>query len=85
VLGCDNLGRMYQEGEGIAQDFGQARLFYAKACDGGSVGRLGCIHLRNLYLYGMGVKNDPARADQLLTKACTGLSPAACDQLKQAQ
>jgi len=85
VLGCDNLGRMYQEGEGIAQDFGQARLFYAKACDGGSVGRLGCIHLRNLYLYGMGVKNDPAKADQLLTKACTGLSPAACDQLKQAQ
>lgn len=33
ALGCNNLGFMYANGQGVKQDYARAKQLYGKACD----------------------------------------------------
>ena len=63
----DRLGMLYQRGEGVAQDYAQARLWYERASTRGYGEATN--HLGSLYDHGLGVVEDNARAAQLYEKA----------------
>ena len=44
--GCSNLGFLYQDGQGVRQNFSTAKQYYGKACDLGL--QLGCDGYRIL-------------------------------------
>ncbi|MBI1339496.1 TIR domain-containing protein, partial [bacterium] len=67
-MGCGNLGVLYKNGQGVAQDFGRARELYQRACDGGEVAG-GCFNLGLMYANGQGVAQDFSRARALYQKA----------------
>ena len=67
-MGCNNLGRMYDDGHGNFEDYAQAVTLYRKACDGGE--SAGCNNLGSMYNHGHGVTKDYAKAGRLLSKAC---------------
>jgi TPR repeat protein len=46
MVGCSWLGRLYEIGLGGAQDYGQARTLFKKACDGGL--KMACEELLKL-------------------------------------
>ena len=50
MAGCVNLGYLYENGQGVAQDFA-VRDLYQKACDGDMDG---CGNLAALYFTGSG-------------------------------
>jgi TPR repeat protein len=54
------LGRAYQHGEGIPQDYARAAALYRKAADQGNAKAM--HNLGVLYEQGQGVKRDPAEA-----------------------
>lgn len=67
-MGCNNLGTLYEHGNGVAQDASKAAELYEKACDFG-VG-LGCSNLGGLFLTGNGVEKNMATAVALFEQAC---------------
>jgi TPR repeat protein len=79
MAGCDKLGKLYDNGQGVTRDYAQARTFYQKACDGGNMD--GCDDLGSLYYYGRGVTLDYAQAHTLIQKACDGGSMEGCTDL----
>jgi hypothetical protein len=56
AAGCFNLGWMYRQGEGVAQDDQQAVALYRQACEGGYA--RGCTSLENMDAEGRGVPQD---------------------------
>jgi uncharacterized protein len=78
--GCNDLGWLYQNGLGAAQDYTQARVFLQKACDGGNM--YGCLHLGELYYQGQGVPQDYAQAAALFLKSCIGRNEEGCTTLR---
>ena len=46
ALGCSILGALYENGQGVKQNFSTAKQYYGKACDLGL--RLGCGDYRRL-------------------------------------
>ena len=68
--GCFMLGVMYDEGQGVKQDYFAAADLYKKACDGGNA--IGCFGLGSLYDEGDGVKQDYFVAADWYKKACDG-------------
>lgn len=68
MYGCTSLGKLYQNGLGVTQDYAQALTLYQKACDGGNMGA--CYSLGSLYQNGWGVTQDYAQAGTLYQKAC---------------
>ena len=77
--GCDNLGRLYEHGWGVARDYARARSLYERACDGGSA--IGCSNLGVLYENGLGIARDYSQAASLFKKACDGGSAYGCGNL----
>ncbi|MBO9398983.1 sel1 repeat family protein [Shimia sp. R9_2] len=59
-LGANNLGVLYEDGNGVPQDYGDALLYYTIAADYGSP--FGHINVGDLYRDGKGVSVDAARA-----------------------
>jgi hypothetical protein len=59
------LGQMYEDAEGVSQDYSQAAKWYRAACkhkfNGGGAGQ-GCNNLGLLYLDGHGVKRNRVEA-----------------------
>ena len=53
---CVDLGLMYDNGEGVKQDYKKAVEFFQKACDGGDAA--GCHNLGIRYHEGEGVKRN---------------------------
>ena len=47
MLGCNNLGVMYEKGNGVEKNEQKAVQLYKKACDGGEM--LGCRNLDIIY------------------------------------
>jgi TPR repeat protein len=80
MQGCNNLGVMYESGEGVEKDAAQAVFFYRKACDGGHM--LGCVYEGMMYSSGQGVVKDEALAAGLYQKACDGGNAEACGKVK---
>ena len=66
--GCNNLGLMYDKGEGVKQDKFKAVELYKKACLGGIAG--GCNDLGVKYEKGEGIRQDNSEALELYGKAC---------------
>ena len=49
--GCNNLGVIYAQGQGVKEDYAQAKIYYEKACNLNN--ELGCNNLGNLYAQGL--------------------------------
>jgi TPR repeat protein len=61
------IGDMYQNGQGVAQDYHQAFTWYVKAAELGDA--LGQSHLGHFYLMGLGTTRDFAEAFAWYSKA----------------
>ncbi len=61
-----NLGKLYEEGEGVPQDYRKAAYWYEKAIEQGYV--LAYEELSNLYEKGLGVPQDYQKANILRQK-----------------
>jgi TPR repeat protein len=63
----NNLGSCYSNGQGVAQDYEQAVIWYAKAAEQG----VACAkyNLGNCYRKGTGVPEDMAKAIELIAAA----------------
>jgi len=66
--GCNNLGFMYQKGEGVRLDKVKAVELYTKACDRGYA--RGCYNLGASYESGEGVRQDKVKAVGFYKQAC---------------
>jgi TPR repeat protein len=62
-----NLGWLYENGQGVAQDFGKAREWYEKAADKGNARAM--FKLGQLYRDGLGVEQDYVKAREWYEKA----------------
>ena len=67
---CVNLGVLYNNGEGVKQDYTQARQWYEKAAAAGDAGAM--VNLGYLYGHGDGVKQDYTQARHWNEKGCRG-------------
>jgi uncharacterized protein YegL len=63
----NNLGELYEHGQGVAQDYGKAREWYQKAADAGN--RTAMRNLGVLYDKGQGVPQDYGKAHEWYQKA----------------
>ncbi len=77
--GCNNLGYMYEIGDGVAQDQEKARDLYATSCDNDNVD--GCAKLGFLLDTGQYHVQDKERAEAILKKACDKGSLQGCTNL----
>ncbi|GAA7781534.1 hypothetical protein JP0175_03880 [Helicobacter pylori] len=78
--GCNNLGDLYQNGEGVEKNSKKATYFYSKACELNNGD--GCGALGGLCYNGDGVKQDFKKAVALFEKACKLGYKKACEMLK---
>lgn len=78
---CEFAGRMYETGEGAAQDYERAAKLYDQACNGGR--DQACAHLAMMYDIGLAVEEDPERAHELYDKACAKGNRWACKREEQ--
>ena len=62
-----NLGDLYYYGEGVSQDFEQAKIYYEQAAAGGNDSAL--FSLGELYYYGEGVSQDYLQAKNYYEQA----------------
>lgn len=77
--GCNNLGFMFQSGDGVEIDEVKARDLYATSCDNGNVD--GCAKLGFLLDNGQYHVRDRDRAQLVLEKACKLGSLEGCTNL----
>ncbi|EMU3502697.1 sel1 repeat family protein [Neisseria gonorrhoeae] len=72
-----NLGVMYENGQGVRQDYVQAVQWYRKASEQGDAQAQ--YNLGLMYYDGRGVRQDLALAQQRLGKACQNGDQNSCD------
>ena len=77
MLGCDLLGMMYRDGEGVTQNLAAAADLFRKACDGFKM--VSCSRLGVMYTNGAGVTLDVERGLDLFRLACDGGDVQGCD------
>jgi hypothetical protein len=71
AIAMANLGRLYENGWGLAQDYGKAREWYQKAAASGKT--LAMTSLSGLYLEGQGVAQDYAQAREWWQRAAASI------------
>ena len=69
VSACDELGKMYYDGEGVEQDYGKALLYLTRADENGSTSTQTYKRLGDMYYYGKGVDNSDSDAGKYYKKA----------------
>jgi TPR repeat protein len=74
---------MYEDGNGVAQNYSRAATFYSKGCEAG-VGPA-CRRLGLLYMKGNGVTKDNDKARELLSQSCSMKDAVGCAFLKTGQ
>jgi serine/threonine protein kinase/TPR repeat protein len=79
MTACNSLGWLYQNGWGVAQDYGRALALYKQACTGGEM--TGCNNIGWLYQNGWGVAQDYGQARTRYEQACTGRTMVGCNNL----
>ncbi len=79
--GCNNLGVLYRDGQGIEKNLTKAAQFYSKACDLNNGG--GCSNLGVLYQNGQVVEKNLTKAAYFYSKACKLGDQKACEVLKE--
>ncbi len=67
-LGCNNLGSMYQQGQGVTRDEGKAFELYAKACTLRT--GVGCRNVGILHADAVTLPHDRALAVAEFAKGC---------------
>ncbi|HFC3018072.1 TPA: tetratricopeptide repeat protein [Neisseria gonorrhoeae] len=72
-----NLGVMYENGQGVRQDYVQAVQWYRKASEQGDAQAQ--YNLGLMYYDGRGVRQDLAFAQEWLGKACQNGDQNSCD------
>ncbi|ENW6316992.1 sel1 repeat family protein [Neisseria gonorrhoeae] len=72
-----NLGVMYENGQGVRQDYVQAVQWYRKASEQGDAQAQ--YNLGLMYYDGRGVRQDLALVQQWLGKACQNGDQNSCD------
>ena len=70
MLGCNNLGTMYQKGQGVPQEYSKAVDLYQQACDAGVM--IGCYNLGTMYQLGRSIPRDQNKAVKQYQQACDG-------------
>ncbi|MFO0575826.1 MAG: tetratricopeptide repeat protein [Polyangia bacterium] len=65
---CFNLGKMYEEGDGVPVDIERMAQYFDMACKQGDMAA--CTNLGNKFERGLGVQADPSRAVPLYLRAC---------------
>ena len=60
---CTNLGALFENGQGVAQDYNKAADLYKYTCDSGDT--TGCHNLGVLYERGQGVEQNYIKAAKL--------------------
>ncbi|WP_199491458.1 tetratricopeptide repeat protein [Helicobacter pylori] len=75
--GCNGLGVLYKDGQGVEKNLTKAAYFYSKACELKEGD--GCDALGGLYYNGDGVKQDSKKAVVLFEKACKLGYKKACE------
>jgi TPR repeat protein len=75
-----NLGALYEAGQGVAQDFAEARAWHEKAAAKGDAGAM--TNLGSLYFNGQGVSQDYAEARAWYEKAAAKGEPVATANLE---
>ena len=83
---CYDLGRMYEGGHGVKQDFARATGLFRQACDAGEA--YGCgslIPFCEYEYYGKpaGIPKDENRATELSRKACDGGFEPVCTKVNK--
>jgi hypothetical protein len=76
MQGCQELGNIYFNGEGVAKDERRAADLYRKACDGNNF--RSCAFLGAMYEKGEALRKDDQRAAELFQKACAGGDQSGC-------
>ena len=76
-FGCNNLGRIYENGTGVARDTMRAARLYEKECSFPQRDA-GCSNLARVLAEGIGVPADPGRARVLFERLCTSGYHAGC-------
>jgi TPR repeat protein len=79
AAGCNNLGAMYDRGEGTLRDDAQAFELYRKACAQGEANA--CSNQGYLHEKGRGTKQDYGAAVALYKKGCDDGNAIACKNL----
>ena len=78
---CTNLGTLFENGQGVKQDYSKSVELYKKACNGGY--NRGCFNLGAFYLKGKGAKQDYHIAKEYFGKACKLGFQSGCDFYKK--
>ena len=78
---CHNLGFLYEDAQGVEQDYNKATELYKKACDGDIAEA--CHNLGVLYALGKGTKQDYSSAKRYVFKACALGFQDGCDYLNK--
>lgn len=76
---CVQLGKLYENGQGVIQNSYTAAGLYRKACDGGFAD--GCFNLGLLYGFGKGILQDYYQAKVWYQKACDLGNAVGCNNL----
>jgi TPR repeat protein len=79
--GCLLLAFMYEDGQGVRQDYFKAAKLYTKACDAGEA--KGCLLLAFMYEDGKGVRKDESIAKEYYGKACDNGDIGGCKEYKK--
>jgi TPR repeat protein len=82
VYGCNGLGKLYFEGEGVEQDYDKANQIFQKTCENKS--GYGCRLMGMLYAEGSGVELNYKKAVKYYKKACSYQDATGCLNIAKA-
>ncbi|MBR2251826.1 MAG: sel1 repeat family protein, partial [Neisseriaceae bacterium] len=79
IFACNDLGYLYQQGQGVPLDYAKAFSLYEKSCQAKDASA--CNNLGTLYKDGQGVKQDFQQANRFFEQGCQGKDMPACYNL----
>jgi TIR domain/Sel1 repeat len=74
--GCNAIGLLFENGEGVSRDIQKSAALYQKGCTGGNAAA--CSNLSRFYQNGIGVQRDSQKAALLDEVGCNGGSLEGC-------
>ncbi len=77
--GCNHTGYIYDQGQGVKQNYFVARKYFTLACHYKS--SIGCLNLAAIYEYGQGVAQSDKKAQKYYQKSCDLGSTEGCNSL----
>jgi TPR repeat protein len=78
MIGCGELGAIYNLGNGVRQNYQIANELYNRACNGGD--EQSCTLLGFQYYFGNGVRQNYSVAKELFGQACDMGDNSGCKQ-----